>query len=95
MKICSLSLIAGACVVFLPETRDAPLPETLHDAVVFLQPRHNSAEAKACLGLRQLIGKRDAADGQDSWTDSCDNVTAQPSVPANNSKVSHEPAVVA
>ena len=31
------SLVAGACVMFLPETRDQPLPDTLNDAVTFLR----------------------------------------------------------
>lgn len=73
-----LSLVAGLFVMLLPETRDKPLPETLHDAVVFLKPRHGDAHSPtACLGLRHLMamGRRADNDGQDSWTDSCGDRT--------------------
>uniref|UniRef100_A0A915K3F8 Major facilitator superfamily (MFS) profile domain-containing protein n=1 Tax=Romanomermis culicivorax TaxID=13658 RepID=A0A915K3F8_ROMCU len=32
------SLVAATMVIFLPETQDRPLPDTLQDAVVFLKP---------------------------------------------------------
>lgn len=41
------SLIAGSLVIFLPETRDQPLPDTLQDAVTFLK----SDLKYRCVGL--------------------------------------------
>lgn len=62
------SLVAGSVVVLLPETCDKPLPETLHDAVVFLKPRRSLPTA--CMGLGHLIH---GGGGQDSsCADSCD-----------------------
>ncbi len=34
------SLLAALMVLFLPETRDQPLPDTLQDAVTFLKPEN-------------------------------------------------------